>query len=188
MRGVMRLLLIGLLLGGSPALAQGALPDAFYGDWHGVALTSDGAPGLDLSAEDLNVQIERDDDGFRMRWTALSHDRSQDQLVRKPVEARFAPTGRPGVFGFEPEKDSMLMGLFGDPTTSNPLEGEPLLWARVEGKTLVVYGLAINSHGGFDLYQHVRTLADDGMAVRQSHRMESAAVVAVEGRLERAGG
>lgn len=189
MRGLMRLLLlVGLLLGARPALAQDALPEGFYGSWHGVAVTTDGASGLDLNAEDLNVQIERDGDGFRMRWTALSHDRPHEQLVRQPVEARFAPTDRPGVFGFEPQGSSILMGLFGDPSSSNPLEGEPLLWARVEGDRLVVYGLKISSNGGFDLDHHVRTLTDDRIAVRQSHRMEHGPVVVVEGLLERAGG
>jgi hypothetical protein len=81
----------------------------------------------------------------------------------------------------------MLLSLFGDPATSNPLEGEPLLWARLDGETLSVYGLAINPDGGFDLYQHVRALTGEGMTVRHTHRTEREAVI-LKGRLVRAGG
>jgi hypothetical protein len=45
----------------------------------------------------------------------------------------------------------------------------------------------INADGGFDLYQHVRRLSGDGMAVRHTHRTEREALV-LEGRLVRAGG
>jgi hypothetical protein len=189
-RGVLRpLLLIGLILCPGSVLAQNALPDAFYGDWKGVALTNtEGADNLELTAEDLNVRIEPHDDGFRIYWTTLGHGESEDQLVRKKAEAAFAPTDRPGVFAFDPQDGSMLMGLFSDPSTSNPLKGEPLLWARVADQTLAVYGLVINADGGFDLYHQVRTLTDDGMAVHQIHRMEREPVVIIEGQLKRAGG
>jgi hypothetical protein len=182
------LLLIGLILCPGPALAQNALPDAFYGDWKGVALTStEGTGKLELTADDLNVRIEPDDDGFRMHWTSFAHGDSDDELVRKKAEARFAPTDRPGVFAFDPEDGSMLMGLFSDPSTSNPLEGQPLLWARVADQTLAVYGLAIDSDGGFDLRHHVRTLTDDGMAAHYTLRSEDEPVVTIEGQLKRAG-
>ena len=49
---------------------------------------------------------------------------------------------------------------------SGGLEGEPLLWARLEVDTLSVYGLAINPDGSFDLYQHVRTVSGDTMTAR----------------------
>lgn len=183
------LLLVGLLLCPGSVLAQNALSDAFYGEWKGVALTStDGTGKLELTVDDLNVRIEPDDDGFRMYWTSLGHGGSDDRLVRKKVEARFAPTGRPGVFAFDPAEGSMLLGLFRDPATSNPLKGEPLLWARVADQTLAVYGLVINADGGFDLYHHVRTLTEDGMAAQLTHRMEHEPVVTIEGQLKRAGG
>jgi hypothetical protein len=188
-RGVLwPLLLIGLILSPGLAHAQNFLPAAFYGDWKGVSLTStDGTGKLELTADDLNVRIEPEDDGFRMHWTSLGHGDSDDQLVREKVEARFAPTDRPGVFALDPAGGSMLMGLFSDPSTSNPLKGEPLLWARVADQTLAVYGLAINADGGFDLYHHVRTLTDGGMTALQTHRTEHEPVVTIEGQLDRAG-
>jgi hypothetical protein len=183
------LVLMGLLLGAGPAFAQDALPEGFFGNWQGVTLSaSEGSEDLTFSPDDLDVQIEPDGKGFKMHWMSLTHGDSAGELVRQPVDARFAPTDRPGVFAFEPEKSSMLLGLFGDPATNNPLEGEPLLWARVEDQTLSVYGLVIGSDGSFDLYQHVRTLTADGMVATHTHRTEHEPAVVIEGLLERDGG
>jgi hypothetical protein len=180
------LVLIGLILGAGPAWGQDGLPADFNGEWRGEELTISEGEGLEVTADDLSVRIGPEGDGFRMHWTALSRDKVGGPLVRHPIEASFAPTDRPGVFAFVPEQSSMLLQLFGDPETNNPLEGEPLLWARFDGKALSVYGLEINAEGGFDLYQHVRRLTGDGMTVRQIHRTEDKAVI-LDGRLVRVG-
>jgi hypothetical protein len=187
--GVMRpLVLVCLILGASPAFGQEGLPAEFHGDWRGKEVrVVAGGNGVEVTAEDLNMRIEPDEAGFRMHWTALEREKAGGPLARRPVEAHFVSTGRPGVFAFEPEDSSMLLSLFGDPSTSNPLEGEPLLWARFDGEALSVYGLVINAEGGFDLYQHVRRLTSDGMTVRNTHRTEREAVI-LEGRLVRAEG
>jgi hypothetical protein len=182
------LVLIGVILAASPAFGQSGLPASFHGDWQGKELSvDDGSAELEATADDLSVRIAPDGSGFRMTWTALSREGSGGPLARHLVEARFEPADRPGVFVFNPKQSSLLLRLFGDPATSNPLEGEPLLWARLEGETLSVYGLAINLDGSFDLYQHVRTLTGEGMTARHTHRTERG-VVTLEGRLLRAGG
>jgi hypothetical protein len=182
------LVLIGVVLAASPTSGQETLPESFHGDWQGKELTvAEGSADLDVTAKDLSVRIEPDDSGFRMSWTALSRNRADGALARDPLEARFEPGERPGVFVFDSEESSLLLGLFGDPSTSNPLEGEPLLWARLNGKTLSVYGLTVNADGGFDLYQHVRTLRDAGMTARYTHRTEHEAII-LEGLLVRSGG
>lgn len=180
------LLLIVLLLAASPAFGQGALPDAFYGNWRGEVTHSEGGDGFEATDDDLSVRIEADDDGFRMRWTRLAQE-GDGGVARQSIEARFRPTERPGVFAFDPERSSLLLRLFGAPATNNPLEGEPLLWARLEGETLSVYGLAIDANGGFELYQHVRSLTDDGMSARHTYRTEQEMML-VEGQLRRAEG
>lgn len=182
------LVLIGVMFAANPAFGQGALPEPFYGDWQAEEVTvEDGNADFEATAEDLRVRIAPDDSGFRMYWTALSREGAGGPLIRQPVEARFEPTDRPGVFAFDSEQSSLLLRLFGDPATNNPLEGEPLLWARLEGETLSVYGLAIGPEGGFDLYQHVRTLTGEGMTAHHTHRTERE-VVTLEGRLVRNGG
>ncbi len=181
-------LVLVALLGASPALAQDALPAAFYGDWQGATLTTNEGGGIDATPADLNVLIEPDGSGFRMQWTGFTQENSDAPLVRSTIEARFTPTDRQGVFAFNPEQSSMLLRLFGDPSTNNPLKGEPLLWARLSDQTLSVYGLVIDERGGFDLYQHVRTLTGDGMTALYSLRTEHGVELTLEGQLQRGEG
>ena len=186
---IRRLVLIGLILVAGPAFGQDGLPADFYGDWRGEKLErSEGVQGREVTAADLDVRIEPDGDGFVMHWTALSPQKSGGPLQRQPIDARFAPTGQPGVLAFVPEQSSMLLRLFGDPSTSNPLEGEPLLWARFDGEALSVYRLEIGPDGGFDLYQQVRRLMDGGMAAHDVHRTQQEPPMILEGQLRRAGG
>jgi hypothetical protein len=182
------LVLIGVILAASPAFGQRALPESFHGNWQGEGLTvEEGSADPEVMAEDLSVRIEPDAGGFRMQWTTLSREGPGSPLHRKEVEARFEPANRPGLFVFDSEQSSLLLRLFGDPSTSNPLEGEPLLWARLDGEALSVYGLTVNADGGFDLYQQVQTLTDEGMTARYTHRTEHEAII-LEGRLVRSGG
>jgi hypothetical protein len=94
------------------------------------------------------------------------------------------PTGKPGVFAYREEPGSMLQRLFASPTTSNPLEGETLLWARLAGPTLTVYSLALEDDGGFRLDRHERTLQEGSMSYVGSRRTGQGPTVIAEGRLQ----
>ncbi len=180
------LLAIGLALASTRVAAADAKIDDFQGDWHGTELHASD-PSAALAPADLDVTLSPEGSGFRMAWTGFQRQ-ADGRLARQKVEAGFTPTERPGVFAFDPGKPSLLSRLFADPATANPLKGETLLWARLEGSTLTVYSLAIDDHGGLDLDRYARTLADDGMTVRYTHRIENDQILTLEGRLERAGG
>jgi hypothetical protein len=103
------------------------------------------------------------------------------------MDATFAPTDVPGVFAFAPSSGSLLSSLFADPAVGNPLEGDTLLWARLQDDTLHVYSLAIDPSGGYALEHSTGQLTGDGMVTRYELRSENDRIVAVKGRLERAG-
>ena len=177
----------GLALASATASAADPTIADFDGAWQGAELQISGdARGLALEPEDLDVQIQAGAGGFRISWTGLARQPGGD-LARHKFDATFALTDRPGVYAFEPG-DTSFFGLFADPATGNPLEGEMLLWARLAGKTLTVYNLAITLDGGFDLDRYARTLGEDGMQVHLTHRMENNRVVTIEGRLAPQGG
>ena len=185
-----RLILVAtsLALASVSAAADDTRIDDFYGNWQGVDLHATGTDGsVAPTAADLNVRLRREDAGFQMSWIAFERQGGAG-LKRQKFDASFTPTNRPGVFAFNPGKPSLLSRLFADPATGNPLKGETLLWARLEGATLTVYSLAIDDHGGFDLDRYARTLTDDGMTVRYTHRIENDRILTIEGRLEKAGG
>ena len=87
----------------------------------------------------------------------------------------------------EPAAGSLLSRLFADPALGNPLEGDTLLWARLQDDALHVYSLAIDDRGGFALEHSTGQLTQDGMTTRYVLRLENEQIVMVEGRLERAG-
>ena len=163
--------------------AHGAGIEDFFGSWRGTEVSA--PPGVDFQADDLGVTIEPYEGGFQMRWTTL--DRADAGFGPQPAEASFSETERPGVYEYDPGGGSLLTSLFAAPATGNPLEGETLLWARLEEAALVLYSLSIDPDGGFDLNRYARTLSDDGMVVNYQRRIEGREPIRIEGRLERAG-
>lgn len=177
-----------LLVGSSTAGAAEVNIEDFFGEWRGVDINVEGAEQAPkLSPTDLDMAITDEDGGFRVRALALGRE-SDGTLVARPFEATFAPTETPGVFAFDPGNRSLLSSLFADPAVGNPLEGDTLLWARLQDDTLHVYSLAIDPAGGYALEHSTGRLTGDGMATRYELRSENDRIVTVEGRLERAGG
>lgn len=188
MRWQQIVVLAGFALAAAAAGAEEASLEDFNGSWQGTELRIGGDhQGLELTPEDLDVQIGSAGAGFQVSWTGLSRQPTGG-LAPQRSEARFTRTERPGVYAFDPGDTSLLARLFADPATGNPLQGETLLWARLAGPTLTVYSLAIALDGRFDLDRYARTLRDGGMDVHYTRRMENDRVVTIEGRVEGKGG
>lgn len=181
MRCLQALLLI--TLAGCPSTLAWAADarsiDGFLGRWSGEAvLSGKGA----LTPDALDLRIEGDAGGFSMSWRDLG--KSGD-----PVEARFLPTDRPGVYEFARESASFLTRMFASPASGNPLEGETLLWARIDDPVLAVYSMSVDQTGGIDLQHYVWTRTGSGLRLRFGHRTEGdSAESRIEGTLAAAGG
>ena len=179
------LLLLSVALAGAPpprAAAQDAASIAdFAGTWRGVEVGEAGGESPPaVTPADLGLTVTPEQQGFRLNWRRPDGER---------VEATFAPTGRPGVFDVQPSTNPLL-GLFFSPATGNPLEGETLLWSRLEGRTLVLYSLHLDEGGGFALHRAAWTLQDDGrhLVLDYSRLTEGPTKATVTARLERAAG
>lgn len=183
-----RILAAIALLGGSHAAsADDRSVRDFVGQWRGAEVKVAGTERPpQLEPGDVGLAMAGDDSGFQIRAFGLGRT-GEGELARRPIEGRFAPTDTPGVFAFEPEAGSLLSSLFADPEVGNPLEGDTLLWARLEGDALHVYSLAINDSGGFALEHLMGRLEDNGMLMDYELHLENDQMVTVEGRLERAG-
>ena len=180
------LLLFGIALAGAlpppGAEAQDAATIAdFAGTWRGVEVEEvAGASPPAVAPAGLDLTVAPEQRGFRLGWRWPDGNR---------VEATFAPTGRPGVFDVQASTNPLL-GLFFSPATGNPLEGETLLWSRLEGRTLVLYSLQLDQYGGFGLHRAAWTLQEDGrhLALDYSRLAEGPTKATVTARLERAAG
>jgi hypothetical protein len=176
-----------LLVGPGAASADQVAVADFFGQWRGVEVRVDGAEQAPkLAAPDLDMTITDDNGGFRIRTLALARE-PDGTLVARPIDATFAPTEVPGVFAFASGTGSLLSSLFADPAVGNPLEGDTLLWARLQDDVLHVYSLAIDHGGGFTLEHSIGRLTGNGMTTRYQLRSQNDRVVTIEGRLERAG-
>lgn len=174
--------IMGFWLGAHGVAAEQASLADFYGEWRGVTAEVEGLSGV--QADDLGVTIRPDEDGFRMRWMAFGSAADEPDRPRV-IEVSFDPTARPGVFAYREEPGSLLDRLFASPQTTDPLAGETLLWARLEGPSLTVYSLDLDRQGGFRLDRHERTLENGALSLFGTRRTGRGRTVTIEGRLEK---
>ena len=157
MKTWMALLVAGLLSG--VAYADQPSIDAFIGSWK----KADTDPDSEVLAPDaLRVEVKSEAEGFRLAWRDLGK-KGPGGIGSEDIEAQFIPAGRPGVYEFQPSSSSLLTRMFASPATGNPLEGETLIWARIDGKTLAVYSMKIGKKGGFDLDHYSWKRTESGL-------------------------
>ena len=159
--------------------------DQFIGGWVGHEVTSTPAP---LAPDALDLSILADADGFQISWRDLGFS-GESGSAGDQIDAQFVPTDRPGVYEYAPKRGSLLARMFASPASGNPLEGETLLWARIEGSTLAVYSMRIDPNGAFDLGHYQWTRSEKGLRLAFSERTDdTGAEVRIEGQLVSEGG
>lgn len=150
----LRLVLAALALSSAATLARAEdLPiTAFYGRYQGsaVARTED-SRHIGFDVRDLDVTMAAKGGGFEVAWTTV---------IRPPANAPSAqPQRRAETLLFEPTGEP---GLFRASAPADALRGEPLSWARIEGRTLTIYVMNINRRGLYEMLSYARTLTADG--------------------------
>lgn len=167
-------LLMMLLVSISPLRAQEPAPlDAFFGTWQGTGI-AENADSLffAVTARDLDVSVQPDGDGFVVDWTAVIRsggDPNNPDIRRRTAALSFRPGDQPSLY--------VAAG------SSNPLTGGAMSWARVHGRTLSIYELTLNEHGGYELTSYDRMLTDLGMELVFQRIRDGEVVRVVRGRL-----
>ncbi|MEM9439649.1 MAG: hypothetical protein AAGA73_04315 [Pseudomonadota bacterium] len=161
-----------------PSLVHADPPSikAFLGSW-AIAETSSQVEVLAPNA--LSVEVEAEADGFRLSWRDLGKSGSGG-LGSDDIVARFVPSDRLGVYEYQPSSSSIITRMFASPVTGNPLEGETLIWARIDGPMLAVYSMKIDGKGGFDLDHYSWTKTDTGLQltfVKKTEDLDSGAPI-----------
>lgn len=185
MRGVLNirtsvfgLLAVALVLAGDTAAAQSANPSLlpFLGTFtgRGIAGDSETPPGTSLKVRDLDVVIRPVGDGFVLTWgTALSH-RARDagpHVHYRVTTYAFVPGPRPNWF------QATEVG--------EPLNGRPMVWARLDKDTLYVSVYSVFEDGHNDLQIYARRVAGDRMDLTYSRSHENERTTIVRGWLVR---
>ena len=158
-----------------PAVAENRKISDFYGAYTGQSIS---VTGEGLSARDLNVKIEKTDQGFNLSWTTVTRKRDQS-AKRKSYSIDFSKSPRKNMWGSAVRRDA-----FGNMQPINPLrEGDPFVWATLKGDTLTVYALLITAAGGYELQTYARTLTASGMTLKFTRLRDGEQLKAINGVL-----
>jgi hypothetical protein len=146
--------LIGIAFTGASASAAEAPVAQFLGHFVGQTLIE---TDRDISLRDLDVKVVEKDKGFSVEWTTITH--GADQRRKQTFSTvQFRPTERSGIYRSANRRDR-----FGKALPTDPVGGEPYMWARISGHTLTVYVMQIVEGGGYDIQTYARTVQSDGM-------------------------
>ena len=142
-----------------PALAETGI-ESFYGEYAGV-VTTDGKVSRELK---LSIQPAKKE-GFEIHWSTTTFDTAKGKT--KSYSVSFVPTARDNIYS-----SAMRRDLFGKLTPMDPLKGDPFVWSKIQGKSLIVYSLIINNNGGYEMQDYVRTLTDTGLKLNFSRVLD----------------
>jgi hypothetical protein len=142
--------------------------EAFIGSWKTAEISSS-SDALAPNALDLKIAAEAG--GFSLVWRDLGKS-GQAGIGSEGIEAQFVPANRPGVYEYQPSSGSLFSSMFASPATGNPLEGETLIWARIDGDTLAVYSMMIDQAGGFDLDHYSWERTETGLQLTFTKKTE----------------
>lgn len=147
----------------------------FEGTWQGMGvLETEDSLFFAMNRRDLDVSVSGDEDRFTVEWTTITRsgeNPDDPDIRRESASLTFSPADHPHVY----EASS----------SGNPLDGDPMSWARLHGQTLSVYQMVITEGGGYSVSTYDRTLMDGGMLLRFVRLQDGQPVREVNGQLTR---
>ena len=171
------------------AATNGAFANEAVSKFYGSYVGSGKAEVLDRTEQevrDLDVTIESfKDDGFTIQWITVVRGangaRTGDDVKRREVTENFIPVeDKKNVFVLAPKG-----GLFQKSELPNPLLGDAVRWAAIDGNDMTIYSLAISETGGSELQVYRRSLTEKGMDIRFMRLQDEDVKVRMSGKLVR---
>lgn len=175
-----------LVLGSLSAATANDGIERFFGSYVGSG-TAERLDTKTTEQRDLDVTIEGyKDNGFTIKWITVMRgadgERTGEGVKRRAIEEHFVPyADRKGVY-----IDAPSGGLFSKAELPNPLKGEPMRWAAIDGDTFSVYSMAITDTGASELQVYHRTLTDKGLKIAFLRMHDETVLVRVTGELIKA--
>ena len=171
------LLAVSMGVSSTPVQAGDANIADFFGRYSGQAISTSEEG---MSKRDLSVRIRDAGKGaFILDWITFTR-KADGQRKRKSYSITFKPTKRQNIYASAMQRDK-----FGNAVPLDPLQGEPYVWARIQGKTLTVQALHIIDDGGYELQTYERTLNENAMDLRFSRIRNGEQLKLITGSLER---
>jgi hypothetical protein len=173
----------GLLLAGGPQAAAGDLAP-FFGAYVGVAEVED-LPSGTTHQRDMDIVIQPyHEDGFMIRWvnvTLVDGRRDLPGVERRVQEVRFEPAEGRDLY-VEVAADNP----FREREEIQPLHGDPVRWASLDGNRLHVYAFVMTEEGTYELQIYDRVLTDKGIDIEYRRIVDDQVVRHISGSTARA--
>ena len=189
MRSFKSLLTVIVVAAALPAGASMAIAaegqESFYGSFVGSGTAKRVIENV-TEQRDLDVTVQAfKKGGFTIKWITVVRgadgERVGDDVKRREVEENFVP--------LEEKKDVYILapkgGLFQKAELPNPLRGEPMRWATIEGDAMTIYSMAISETGGSELQVYRRKLTEKGMDVSFLRMHDEIVELEMKGKLVR---
>lgn len=137
--------------------------ERFFGTYVGVAEVHD-LEGDRTYRRDMDVVIEPyQKAGFRILWinvTLVDGRRDVEGVKRRVQEVVFERSGKQGLFVSVPPQDP-----FREADPHEPLRGDAVRWARIDGDHLHVYSFVVLPDGAYEIQDYDRVLTDKGIDI-----------------------
>lgn len=161
--GWVRAALLGAtLLPGGQAWADS--PEPFFGNYVGNAYKYDDQ-GRVVEERDITVRIGPNNrKGFDINSTTVvlvDGQRDRPGVKLRVLDSSFEPVTRRNIY-----MESARGSLFQVKKDPDPLEGDELQWARIEGRSLNIFNFRILEDGSYELQNFGRLLVDNGLDIR----------------------
>lgn len=168
-----------ILLCGCAATSHADAIDPFVGSY--VGETRDVRGGSEVK-RDLSVDVSKTGDGFRVQWKTTKFSPS-GKAKTKSYDIEFVPSERRNVYS-----SAMKTNVFGGRVPLDPMKGDPYVWARIDGRVLIVHALLITERGDFEVLTYRRRLVEDGLVLEFDRMGHGSERRRIEARLERVDG
>ena len=175
-------LALALIAAASPAAAQ---LDRFFGRYVGDGVLHDLRSG-DAEQRDVLTSIAPfGDGGFAIRWSSVVRVDGRRDVpgVRHLVRAiAFEPAADGDYFRRAPDYDPFRVR-----ERLEPMAGDALAWAAVDGDTLDIFIFAVTGDGVGEMQQHRRVLTEAGLRLAYTGLVDGVVVSTGAGRMVRVG-
>jgi hypothetical protein len=168
-----------------PASLRAAELADFFGVYVGTAEAED-LPDGPTELRDMDVIIQGfKEGGFRIDWVNVSlvdGRRDVPGVKRRAIGVLFEPSSDQDFFVEVQENNPFRVR-----EETQPMQGDPVRWARIDGDTLQVCSFVVLDDGRYELQVYDRILTEDGMDIVFERIIDGEVVRRVVGHTVRAG-
>jgi len=162
------------LTGPTVVIAGESGAERFYGHFTGQAMVETEGQ---VSKRDLGVTVEPYKKGFTVEWTTKRH-KADGKIKTSEYKVNFRKAKRAGLF-----KSAMRVTKFGAEEPLDPLQGDPYVWAQIEGDKMTIFSMLILNDGGYEMQTYDRRLTAEGMDLLFSRVRNGLILKAISARL-----